>query len=66
MRFSGRAWHDMAGFGKPTQGASDTDPSGGMGLFEAFEKELGLKLELQKRPMQVLVIDHAEQTPSDN
>jgi uncharacterized protein (TIGR03435 family) len=60
-------WHDMAGFGRPAaQGPAETDPSGGMGLFEAFEKELGLKLELQKRAMQVLVIDHAEPTPSDN
>ena len=29
-------------------------------IFDAFEKELGLKLESTKAPMQVLVIDHIE------
>jgi uncharacterized protein (TIGR03435 family) len=40
------------------------DPNGGVSAFEAVEK-LGLKLELQKHPVQVLVIDHAE-PPTDN
>jgi len=35
-------------------------------LFEAVEKQLGLKLESQKHPMPVIVIDHAEQKPTDN
>jgi uncharacterized protein (TIGR03435 family) len=43
-----------------------SDPTGGITLFEAIEKQLGLKLELQKRPAQVLVIDHIEQKPIDN
>ena len=34
-------------------------------LFTAVQEQLGLKLEAQKGPMQVLVIDSAEQ-PSDN
>jgi len=34
-------------------------------LFSAVEK-LGLKLEARKAPMEVLVIDHAEKTPTDN
>jgi uncharacterized protein (TIGR03435 family) len=42
------------------------DPNGAITLFEAMEKQLGLKLELQKRPIQVLVIDHLEQKPTDN
>jgi uncharacterized protein (TIGR03435 family) len=43
------------------------DPvSGGITLFEALEKQLGLKLELQKRPMPVIVIDHIEQKPTEN
>jgi uncharacterized protein (TIGR03435 family) len=41
-----------------------SDPSGGVSFFEAVEK-LGLKLELQKHPMPVLVIDHVE-APSEN
>jgi uncharacterized protein (TIGR03435 family) len=45
---------------------SAADPSGGMSLFDAISKQLGLKLEQQKRPAPVLVIDHAEQKPIDN
>ena len=43
-----------------------SDPSGGYSIFEALEKELGLKLELQKRPMEVVVIDHLEERPTEN
>ncbi|HLX42925.1 MAG TPA: TIGR03435 family protein, partial [Bryobacteraceae bacterium] len=43
-----------------------SDPSGSVSLFEAIEKQLGLKLEKQKRNAQVLVIDHIEQKPTDN
>jgi uncharacterized protein (TIGR03435 family) len=54
----------------PAAPASDmlaaSDPNGAMTLFEAIEKQLGLKLEQQKRPAQVLVIDHIEQKPTDN
>jgi len=43
-----------------------SDPTGGPSMMEAFEKQLGLKLELQKHPMPVLVIDHIEQKPTEN
>src|ERR1039458_2974886 len=46
--------------------AAASDPSGGPSMFEALEKQLGLKLELQKHPMAVLVIDHVEQKPTEN
>jgi len=46
--------------------AEAADPSGGLTVHDAIEKELGLKLETQKRPMKVTVIDHVEQTPVDN
>jgi uncharacterized protein (TIGR03435 family) len=42
------------------------DPGGGYTVFEAIEKQLGLKLQAQKRPMPVFVIDHIEQKPTDN
>jgi uncharacterized protein (TIGR03435 family) len=42
------------------------DPSGGFTLFEAIERQLGLKLEIQKRPMPVTVIDQLEERPTDN
>lgn len=42
------------------------DPDGKLSLFEALNKELGLKLEIKKAPMRVLVIDRLEQQPIDN
>ncbi|HUA62996.1 MAG TPA: TIGR03435 family protein [Verrucomicrobiae bacterium] len=42
------------------------DPTAGLTIFEAVEKQLGLKLAMQKRPMQVIVIDHLEQKPTEN
>jgi uncharacterized protein (TIGR03435 family) len=42
------------------------DPSGGVSLPDALNKQLGLKLEMQKRPMPVLVIDHVEEKPTEN
>lgn len=42
-----------------------SDPNGSVTLPEAVEK-LGLKLEQQKRPMPVIVIDHLEQQPTEN
>jgi uncharacterized protein (TIGR03435 family) len=44
---------------------SASDPTGTLTLFEAVEK-LGLKLEVRKRPMPVVVIDHMEQKPTEN
>jgi uncharacterized protein (TIGR03435 family) len=41
-------------------------PSGALSLFDALIKQLGLKLEMQKRPTPVLVIDHINQKPTDN
>lgn len=40
-------------------------PAGDITVFEALDKQLGLKAEEQKRPIPVLVIDHANQTPSE-
>ena len=52
--------------GGPGGAPAASDPNGGLTLFEALEKELGLKLEKQKRPMPVTVIDHIEQKPTEN
>jgi len=43
-----------------------SDPVGGISLSDAFEKQLGLKLEMRKSPRPVLVIDHIEPTPTEN
>jgi len=46
-------------------GAAPADDSPGLSVFTAIEEQLGLKLESQKGPVDVLVIDHAEE-PSEN
>ena len=35
-------------------------------LFTAIQEQLGLKLVSQKVPAQILVIDHVDQTPTEN
>jgi uncharacterized protein (TIGR03435 family) len=54
--------------GGPTAGAvpDASVPSDALSLFDAMTKQLGLKLEMQKRPTPVLVIDHVNQKPTDN
>jgi uncharacterized protein (TIGR03435 family) len=47
-------------------GVEASDPGNALSLFDAIEKQLGLKLQPQKRPVSVLVIDHIERKPTDN
>jgi uncharacterized protein (TIGR03435 family) len=47
-------------FGNPAEAAGASDPIGGTTLFDALEKQLGLKLEQQKRPYPVFVIENME------
>jgi uncharacterized protein (TIGR03435 family) len=57
-----------AAAGAPGAGAvTASDPiGGGVSLFDAIEKQLGLKLEMRKRTLPVFVIDHIEEKPTDN
>src|SRR6185312_2934477 len=48
-----------AGDGAPT-------PDGKISLSEALTQQLGLKLQMTKRPASILVIDHVESAPTDN
>ena len=47
-------------------GAVAAEPADGPSIFEAVQKQLGLKLEKRKGPVDVLVVDHAEKTPLAN
>jgi uncharacterized protein (TIGR03435 family) len=47
-------------------GATSSDPVGGMGIQDAFRKELGLRLEKQPLSQPILVLDHFEKTPTEN
>lgn len=49
----------------PQNAGEASDPNGALTIFEALNRQLGLKLEMQKRPMPVLVIDRVEM-PSEN
>jgi uncharacterized protein (TIGR03435 family) len=50
----------------PNAAAGTSDPNGSLSLPEALQKQLGLKLEMEKRPIPVLVVDHVEDKPAEN
>lgn len=54
-----------AGVAIPPQALQMAEAASGDSLANALDK-LGLKLESRKAPVEVLVIDHAEKTPSEN
>jgi uncharacterized protein (TIGR03435 family) len=54
-----------AGVALPPQAIQMAEAASGDSLSNALDK-LGLKLESSKAPLEVIVIDHAEKTPSDN
>ena len=45
---------------------SSPDPTAELTVFEAIERQLGLKLAVRKHPMPVVVIDHVERKPTEN
>jgi uncharacterized protein (TIGR03435 family) len=56
-------------FGAPAGGGDAPGasvPIGGTTIFDALEKQLGLKLEMEKRSYPVFVVDHMEEKPAEN
>src|SRR5258706_10138478 len=52
-----------AGAGGPAINPGDSD---GPTLIAAVQQQLGLKLESKKGTVEILVVDHAEKTPTEN
>jgi len=44
---------------------AEAELNGSMSIFEAMRKQLGLKLEVRKRRLPVVVIDHIEERPTE-
>lgn len=55
---------DTSGLG--FNGQPPQDPNAGPSIFTAIQDNLGLRLEAQRAPVDVLVIDHAERIPVEN
>jgi uncharacterized protein (TIGR03435 family) len=51
---------------KPGDGVEAAGAAEGLTFFEAVQEQLGLKLEMRKGPMDVIVVDRAEKTPLPN
>lgn len=60
--FPGASLGAGIGAGSPAGATSDPAPSS---IFQALQ-QLGLKLQSRKAPVDTIVIDHLEKTPSDN
>jgi len=56
----------VAGDAAKSSDPSSSDSNGALSVFDAVNRQLGLKLEKTKRPSPVLVIDHIEETPTAN
>jgi uncharacterized protein (TIGR03435 family) len=54
-----------AGPGLPGGAPTAADPSGGSSIFRSVE-QLGLKLDARKTPIEQLIIDHLERTPTED
>jgi uncharacterized protein (TIGR03435 family) len=75
-RFTGQTVIDMTGLkgeydvklewapDKPIGGAADV--ADGPSIFGAVEQQLGLKLDVRKGPVEILLVDSAEKTPIEN
>ncbi len=44
----------------------DPPPDAGPSIFSAIQEQLGLKLESEKIPVDTLIVDHIDKTPSEN
>lgn len=50
----------------PSANGTPADPSGAISLMDAIDKELGIKMVKEMRPVPVIVIDQVNEQPTDN
>ena len=50
----------------PAGQAGAPDQGGGLTVFAALERQLGLKVEKRNIPVPVIVLDRIEEKPTDN
>lgn len=57
----------LRGAGPDTAGSgAASDPNGGISLSDAIHRQLGLRLEMRKRMLPLLVIDQMDEKPAAN
>ncbi len=59
-------WEPDASLEDPDEAPAAANVRTGTSLFAAIQDQLGLKLEARKAPVEVLVLDHIERTPTEN
>jgi uncharacterized protein (TIGR03435 family) len=61
-------WTGRAQLTRQQQAAAngETDPNPGISFFDAVDKQLGLKLTPEKRPVPVIMVDSVNRTPTEN
>jgi uncharacterized protein (TIGR03435 family) len=47
-------------------GDSAGDPTATVTLPDALRRQLGIRMEMQKQPVEILVIEHVERKPTEN
>ena len=50
----------------PTADGQASDPNGAVSLIDALPRQTGVKLETVRRPVQMMVIDHVDEKPTEN
>jgi uncharacterized protein (TIGR03435 family) len=50
----------------PGEPLGAAEPTGGMSFEDALQKQLGIKLDKQKKPVKTFVLDHIEEKPTGN
>ena len=55
-----------AAAGTPLPDAGASDPTGAMTLAQAIERQLGLKVQIRKRAVPVVVVESFDEKPTDN